>query len=158
MGPVEGERVPVVLILGRREVVHDPEAAVHGQPIGLVPLGPRPPTRAFRRWVGALPTFTVWFVIGPDPSLVPAFAAAVAVLIIACACAMGLAVPTAVMVSTGKGAEAGILLKGGEALQRVRDVTTVVLDKTGTVTEGPTSASRWVPGRTSLRRPATWSS
>jgi Cu+-exporting ATPase len=97
----------------------------------------------------AIATFVVWFVAGdlagtPDPA-VRAFVAGVAVLIIACPCAMGLAVPTAVMVATGRGAGLGVLIKGGESLQRAGDVTIVVLDKTGTVTEGRPIVTDIVP-------------
>ena len=84
----------------------------------------------------AIATFIAWYFIAGATALPHAIAAAVSVLIIACPCAMGLAVPTAVMVATGRGAEMGLLIKGGEVLQRAGDVDTVVLDKTGTVTEG----------------------
>jgi Cu+-exporting ATPase len=84
----------------------------------------------------AIATFVLWFDFGPAPALLWAMFTAVAVLVIACPCAMGLAVPTAVMVGTGKGAEHGILIRGGEALERARSLTAVLLDKTGTITQG----------------------
>ncbi|PHV05723.1 heavy metal translocating P-type ATPase [Janthinobacterium sp. BJB412] len=81
-------------------------------------------------------TFTAWLVFGPSPALTFALVAGVAVLIIACPCAMGLATPTSIMVGTGRAAELGILFRKGEALQALRDVRVVALDKTGTLTKG----------------------
>ncbi|MDQ2941009.1 MAG: heavy metal translocating P-type ATPase, partial [Chloroflexota bacterium] len=84
----------------------------------------------------AVLTAAAWLVFGPEPRLTYALTSAIAVLIIACPCAMGLATPTAIMVGTGKGAENGILLRDGAALERAQRVTTVILDKTGTLTRG----------------------
>jgi P-type Cu+ transporter len=94
-------------------------------------------------------TFAGWLVFGPDPSLNRALLAFVAVLIVACPCAMGLATPVAIMVGTGAGARAGILFRGGEAIERVRSVSTVALDKTGTVTTGEPAVAAVVALRAS---------
>jgi Cu+-exporting ATPase len=81
-------------------------------------------------------TFVVWMWFGPEPRLAHAIVNAVAVLIIACPCALGLATPMSIMVGVGRGAQAGILVKNAEALERLEKVTTLVVDKTGTLTEG----------------------
>ncbi|MGH2445180.1 MAG: heavy metal translocating P-type ATPase, partial [Candidatus Limnocylindria bacterium] len=86
-------------------------------------------------------TFVGWLLFGPEPKLTYGLTSAIAVLIIACPCAMGLATPTAIMVGTGKGAENGILIRDGAALEHAQRITAVVLDKTGTITRGEPSVT-----------------
>jgi Cu+-exporting ATPase len=81
-------------------------------------------------------TFATWILVGPEPRLAHALVSAVAVLIIACPCALGLATPMSIMVGTGRGASAGVLIKNAESLDRLEKVDTLVLDKTGTITKG----------------------
>ncbi|WP_160006362.1 heavy metal translocating P-type ATPase [Rhizobium sp. 18055] len=84
----------------------------------------------------AVAAFLVWSFVGPEPRMVHALLAAVAVLIIACPCALGLATPMSIMIATGRGAHAGVLIKDAEALERFAKVDTLIVDKTGTLTEG----------------------
>jgi Cu+-exporting ATPase len=95
--------------------------------------------------VVAAATFAIWMLFGPEPKLTLALAAFITVVIIACPCAMGLATPTAIMVGTGRGAEAGILVRGGEALENAQRVTAVILDKTGTLTRGKPAVAELFP-------------
>lgn len=93
----------------------------------------------------AVVTFVIWFNIGPEPRLNFAMVAAVTVLVIACPCALGLATPMSVMVGVGKAAEHGILIRNGDAMQLAGNLTTVILDKTGTVTMGKPAVTSLIP-------------
>ena len=95
----------------------------------------------------AITAFVVWFDFGPDPAVLFSTIALVTVLIIACPCALGLATPTAILVGTGKAAEHGILIRSGEALERLSQVRTVLLDKTGTITEGKPTVTHIVAAK-----------
>lgn len=93
----------------------------------------------------AVLAFIGWFIFGPSPTFSYALIAAVSVLIIACPCALGLATPMSIMVGVGKGAQAGVLIKNAESLERMEKVDTLVIDKTGTLTEGKPTVTKIVP-------------
>ncbi len=94
--------------------------------------------------ISAIITFIVWALLGPSPNLAYALINAVAVLIIACPCALGLATPMSIMVGVGRGAQAGVLIKNAEALENMKQVDTLIVDKTGTLTEGKPQLTRAV--------------
>ena len=93
----------------------------------------------------AIATFVIWLLIGPQPQFAHALVAAISVLIIACPCALGLATPMSIMVGVGKGATAGVLIKNAEALERLERIDTLVVDKTGTLTEGKPRVAAVLP-------------
>src|SRR5436309_14470807 len=93
----------------------------------------------------ALIAFIAWSIWGPEPRFAFGLVAAVTVLIIACPCALGLATPMSIMVGVGRGAQAGVLIKNAEALERMENIDTIVVDKTGTLTEGKPKVVAVVP-------------
>ena len=102
----------------------------------------------------ALIAFAAWATFGPEPRFAYGLVAAVSVLIIACPCALGLATPMSIMVGVGRGAQAGVLIKNAEALERMEKIDTLVVDKTGTLTEGKPKVVAVSPRRASTRRSA----
>ena len=100
----------------------------------------------------SLLTFIVWAVFGPEPAYVFAFVNAIAVLIIACPCALGLATPMSVMVGVGRGAQSGVLIKNAEALEMMNKVDTLIVDKTGTITQGKPSVEKVIAMDDSLSK------
>lgn len=101
-------------------------------------------------FVMASVTFFIWWLFGPEPSLTYALSNFISVLIIACPCALGLATPTSIMVGTGKGAEKGVLIRGGESLETAHGLDVVVFDKTGTLTAGKPVWTDWTGDRAGL--------